>query len=336
MDTTATNRKMRDIITAISQDRLVLQPGFQRNLVWTAKHKNNIIRTVLKGYPFPEIFIATMDCDMKTASSKEGIVDGQQRITTLYDYFKGDIDFNLENDIKPYNELSEEQQKAFLEYVVVVRDLGIIDNSEIREIFQRLNSTNYNLNSMEINHALYDGAFSMLCEKLADNKFFENKGFFTSNDIRRMKDKQYIASLLATIILGYFDGDRKLDECFKFYNESFEQENEIETGFLKVISFVDDMHIQNKRIYQKADFFTLFIELYQAIIANGIELDKKTVAANLEKFYSAVEDVDITIETQEKELIAAKNYKNCIIQGTNHRSSRITRGNIVADVILQN
>lgn len=336
MDTTATNRKMRDIITAISQDRLILQPGFQRNLVWTAKHKNNIIRTVLKGYPFPEIFIATIDCDMATASSKEGIVDGQQRITTLYNYFKGNLDFKLENDIKPYNELSNEQQKSFLEYVVVVRDLGIINDVEIREIFKRLNSTNYNLNSMEINHALYDGVFSALSERLADNKFFEDKKFFTSNDIRRMKDRQYIASILATIILGYFDGDSKLDECFKFYNETFEQECVIEKGFECVLSFIDNLQLQNKRIYQKADFFTLFIELYHAMIIKNVILDVNLVANDLEKFYSTVDNIDINTETQDAYLIDAKNYKNCIIQGTNHRSSRITRGNILGKIITLN
>jgi uncharacterized protein with ParB-like and HNH nuclease domain len=84
MDTTATNKKLREIISEISQNTLVLRPGFQRNLVWTSKHKNNIIRTVLKGYPFPEIFIATMDCDMATAASNNGIVDGQQRISMLF------------------------------------------------------------------------------------------------------------------------------------------------------------------------------------------------------------------------------------------------------------
>ena len=79
MDTTATNKKLREIITEISQNTLVLRPGFQRNLVWTSKHKNNIIRTVLKGYPFPEIFIATMDCDMITAASKtELLMDSRE------------------------------------------------------------------------------------------------------------------------------------------------------------------------------------------------------------------------------------------------------------------
>ncbi len=334
MDTTATNKKLREIISAISQDRLVLKPGFQRNLVWTAKHKNNIIRTVLKGYPFPEIFVATIDCDRATASSKEGIVDGQQRITTLYKYFKGDVDFKLEEDIPPYNELSGEQQISFLEYVVVVRDLGIIDDAKIREIFQRLNSTNYNLNSMEINHALYDGIFSSLCERLADNEFFENKKFFTANDIRRMKDRQYIASILATIILGYFDGDKKLDDCFRFYNEIFDQEKELEKGFKKILLFIDDMHLQNSRIYQKADFFTLFVELYHIIVDNSYTLDVTLVAEELSRFYSRVDLVENNNETQDEDLIAAKTYKNCIIQGTNHRSSRITRGIIIDKIIM--
>ena len=118
MDTTATNKKLREIVSEISKGNWVLRPSFQRNLVWTAKHKNNIIRTVLKGYPFPEVFIATMDCDINTAESKTGIVDGQQRLSTLYSYFAGKTDFKLEKDIKPYSKLDDQDKLKFLEYVV--------------------------------------------------------------------------------------------------------------------------------------------------------------------------------------------------------------------------
>ncbi len=338
MDTTATNKKLREIITEISQNTLVLRPGFQRNLVWTSKHKNNIIRTVLKGYPFPEIFIATMDCDMATAASKNGIVDGQQRISTLYSYFKGTNDFKLEPDIKPYVDLSIAEQKAFLEYVVVVRDLGIIEDSEIREVFKRLNSTNYSLNSMEINHAVYNGAFKSLCERLAENSFFENNRLFTSNDIRRMKDSYYIASLLSTLLLGYFNNDDKVDECFSLYNEVFEEEKTIEDNFCSILDLISRMNIESKRILQKGDFFTLFIELYFAKYVKCIEVDEELLAASIKDFYDAVDaistqDIDQS-NNDESSKSDIKEYKIHVTQGINHRGARIARARAIEKLII--
>ena len=58
MKTTVTSRTIRELLTAIRNETLYPRPEFQRNLVWSNKHKNAFIRTVLDGYPFPEIYIA--------------------------------------------------------------------------------------------------------------------------------------------------------------------------------------------------------------------------------------------------------------------------------------
>lgn len=333
MDTTATNRKLREILSEISKENWILKPSFQRNLVWTAKHKNNIIRTVLMGYPFPEVFIATMDCDINTAESKIGIVDGQQRLSTLYSYFAGKNDFRLEKDITPYSKLSDQEKLNFLEYVVVVRDLGVIDDGEIREVFKRLNSTNYNLNAMEINHAIYDGHFRGLCERLASNEYFENSKIFTSNDIKRMNDSFYVATIISTILQGYFNNDEKIDDCFSMYNETFDKEYEIEREFIDILNFIAELDIESKRISQKADFFTLFVELYFAKFVKCVEFDKVRLREILKLFFDDVDALNDETNIEGDYMTDVKLYKDNIIQGTNHRSSRISRGKVLSKII---
>ena len=95
MDTTASNRRLRVLLTAIGNGTLVPQPDFQRRLVWINKDKVEFIKTVLEGYPFPEIYIAAGSVDTKTGEGAEVLVDGQQRITTLFQYFKGSSDLRL-------------------------------------------------------------------------------------------------------------------------------------------------------------------------------------------------------------------------------------------------
>jgi len=51
------------------------------------RHKIAFIKTVLEGYPFPEVYIASGEVDLETARGNLMLVDGQQRLTTLYDYF---------------------------------------------------------------------------------------------------------------------------------------------------------------------------------------------------------------------------------------------------------
>src|SRR5690606_33183172 len=88
MKTSATNRRLRTLLTAINAGKLIPRPDFQRRLVWTSADKNAFIRTILESYPFPEIYIAAGDLDNETGEATELLVDGQQRITTLHQYFK--------------------------------------------------------------------------------------------------------------------------------------------------------------------------------------------------------------------------------------------------------
>ena len=89
MKTSATNRKIRVLLTAIRDGSLIPQPEFQRRLVWSNRHKRNFLTTVLEGLPFPEIYVAAGQVDPQTGEGKELLVDWQQRITTLHQYFLG-------------------------------------------------------------------------------------------------------------------------------------------------------------------------------------------------------------------------------------------------------
>jgi hypothetical protein len=78
MKTTASNRKLRTLITGIRDKTLIPRPEFQRRLVWTNRDKIRFLETVLGGYPFPEIYIAAGDVDLDTGQGTEMLVDGQQ------------------------------------------------------------------------------------------------------------------------------------------------------------------------------------------------------------------------------------------------------------------
>jgi hypothetical protein len=56
--------KIIDLYNKIDNNLLNTQPDYQRKLVWKKQHKFAFIDTILKNYPFPEIYVASADMDV--------------------------------------------------------------------------------------------------------------------------------------------------------------------------------------------------------------------------------------------------------------------------------
>lgn len=330
MKTVATNKKLRELLVGIDNGTLIPRPDFQRRLVWSNKEKVSFIQTVLEGFPFPEIYLAAGEVDDNTGEAKEYLVDGQQRITTLHHYFKGSDEIELPKDVPAYSKLDGEEKKKFLQYDVVARDLGDLSIDEIKNIFQKINSTSYSLNAMEIDNARFDGAFKLFGEKVAESKFFNDIKFFTTNDVRRMQDLRYCLTLVSTMLGGYFNASSKLEQFLNMYNDTFEKAKEIEARMNLNFEFINKCKFSPKsRVWNKADFFTLFIELDKAYFSKNLTPDLNTISAKLHSFYSSLEG-----KLDEKKLTTEQaKYHHAAIQGSGSRSRRIERAEVIRSIL---
>lgn len=327
MKTSATNRKLRLLLTAIKGNTLVPRPEFQRRLVWTNDDKLRFLSTVLEGYPFPEIYIAAGEVDPDTGEGSEMLVDGQQRITTLYQYFNASDEIKLKN-ISAYKELSDEKKIAFLEYEVVVRDLGKKTIDEIKEIFKRINSTKYSLNAMEIHNARFDGAFKKFAESIAQHEFFENNRIFTATDVKRMNDTVFCLTFIISILSTYFNRDDEFENFLLKYNDEFDQAEELGSEIREVLTLIEKLNLPDKsRGWKKADLLNLITELHRVIFKMKFKFDLGETSARLTRFFNLVDDKDHLTDEN------INNYRKATLAATNDRSSRITRGEIVKKVI---
>jgi uncharacterized protein with ParB-like and HNH nuclease domain len=330
MKTTATNRKIRELLTLLREGKLQPRPEFQRRLVWNNKDKSSFLETVLLNYPFPEIYIAAGEIDVDTGEGKEMLVDGQQRITTLYQYFTGSPDLRLSTSVPPYAQLSKEQKEQFLQYDVVVRDLGKVELEQIREVFRRINATSYALNALEIHNARYEGDYKKFAETVAQKSFFEKHGIFSASEIRRMQDTRFALGLITTIVSTYFNRDDDIEDYLKQYNDEFPLEGDVERDLNFVFNFIEDMRLPDtSRAWKKADLFTLLVELHRALIRDKLKLEASQVAKELSTFYSKVDAFSEGFLSEE----AVANYHKAALQATNDRSSRITRGQIIHKIL---
>lgn len=333
MKTTATNVKLRKLLTDLRTEKLIPKPDFQRRLVWANKHKNAFVRTVLEGLPFPEIYIAAGDVDLISGEGKEVLVDGQQRLTTLFHYFSGSKIIKLERDIKPYKDLGDNGQKQFLEYDVVVRDLGAVEIDQIKEVFLRINSTSYSLNPMEINNARYDGAIKKFAEKISKEPFFDKNKIFSAADVRRMNDIRFVLLMISTILSTYFHREAELETFLEKYNDEFEFADNLEDELLYVFSFTDTLNFQpNARIWNKADLFTFIVELHKIFFKDKNKLKKDDLETSIKLFYDFVSNFNPEDPNPNTPSEAIQYYET-IQRGTNDKGNRMKRGEIIASLL---
>lgn len=328
MKTAGTNKKVREIVNLVRNEKLIPRPEFQRRLVWSQKDKNYFLDSVLRGFPFPEIYLADGDVDLDTGEGTQLLVDGLQRVSTLVQYFTGDTDLKL-TTVPPYKELKEEEKAAFLQYDLAVRDLGAVTKEELVEVFTRLNATKYSLLDIEVNNAVYSGALKKFAERLAEDSLFVDHRVFNSQDLKRMGDLRFALTVVITMIEGYFNRDDSFGALLERFNDDFPLEDEIKNRFEKAKSFIEECSFDSSlRVWKKADLFTLIIELDRILSLAEAELQPHIVVENIESFFSRIEDAHIEDTT------LPGIYYKAALQASNDRLNRVRRGAIIEGVII--
>ncbi len=340
MKVSSTNRKIGDLIEDLSDDKLKPDPDFQRRLVWSNKDKASFLKTILDGYPFPEIFIAKGKIDTTTAKSVDWLVDGQQRVTTINEYFQGALTKKDLKIISSYEDLSEKEKSYFLQYDVSVRDLGIVNIDEVKEVFKRINATSYNLNAMEINNAFYNGPLKKLADHLATSELFDEKNVFTANDVRRMNDTLFILNVLITCISDYYASNSKVEDYLKNYNNAFPREDEYYSEFSRVLEILKEMNFDKKsRAWNKADLFTLLVEIHRFIFKNNLSLNVQKSSENIVSFYSEVDKASKSVRekgrTSSITLNKAAEYYDSAAQASTSKRNRERRGEIIFELLSE-
>lgn len=317
------NKKISALYKDIKRNNLILQPDFQRRFVWNNKHKEKFIDTILEGYPVPEIYIAQRGIDIDTIESEEVVVDGQQRLHTIIEYIdepEGSKVFG--NIVKKYKELSTDEKEDFLNYTLLIRDLGDISADCIKETFKRINSTQYALNSIELHNAIYDGEFIATAKEILEKIDVAKLPFFSDSKISRMDDLLFILLIMSTIQEGgYFVGDKYVEKYISEYNEEYPERNTIKKRIIDVFTFINGLALSRDSLWmRKSCYFTLFIESYKAFE----ELRKKK-----DIFKQRLEELEKTVETEKNKDADSNKYAkfySYIYTGTNSRKARVERG----------
>lgn len=351
--------KLIDLYNKIFSGGLVLGPDFQRkSSVWKKQHKYAFIETILLNFPFPEIYIASGEVDLENLRTREVVVDGQQRLSTIVDYIQGKGDFTSQNKVIDFDDLSIDEKKEFLNYSITVKDLKDIGDTNTIEVFKRINSTNYSLNSNEILNAEYGGGeFAIFCKQLVEEdynpsknetdviidlqirnlivSFFKRNKVLSENDIKRMFDAQYIMLIVCTFLEGkYFGRSTRINHYLEKYNVVFD-DYMVQIDLLKnSIEIIEKLKLADGSYwFNKANLFTLLVELKDVEIET---LDLETLEISLLDlenkfdFYFKGNEEDISKLTQDE-----IKYFEVSRQGSHELAARIHRGKVIKEIITK-
>lgn len=192
------------------------------------------------------------------------IVDGQQRVRSVLEYVNNEFEIDSKDSPQwanlTFDELKPEEKKRIYEYDFVARYLPDIDDSQIRAIFGRLNRNNVVLNAQELRQATYWGPFIQTMNEIAENENWGKLDIFTSNDIKRMLDVEFVSELTIAILNGHQNKKLTIDKYYQLYEREFEKRNFIKELFDVVLrEFLSIMPTETSRWYKRTDFYSLFI-----------------------------------------------------------------------------
>lgn len=230
-------RSVKELINWYEQKSLILRPEFQRRSNWPPRAKCYFIDTILHEYPSPPLYLR-LTIDQKTKLPIREVVDGQQRLTSIIEFYKNEL--RLDRQAKEYEgltfaELNPPDQEKFLLYKLGVEELHDETDDFVLEVFHRLNAYGVKLNPQELRHgryltksgSKYTGVFRF--EVIEASKrwsvLWEKYDVVSLQRRLRMADDELTAQLFGVILDGVKDGGQPyINSLYERYDKAIPSE----------------------------------------------------------------------------------------------------------------
>jgi hypothetical protein len=237
---------------------LILNPEFQRNFVWQKRRASDLIESIILNIPLPLIYLAEV-------GDKEEIIDGQQRLTSIFSFIDGffpdKVKFKLSKNLKllgdeiggkTFQELDKKYQKQITKRALNIITISEESQEDVKfEMFERLNTKITSLKTQELRNCLYRGPYNDFIKRMANSPDFQyilDKPDFK----KRMTDIEYALIFFAFFHTNYEHWNKNLTQMLnlemrKRQNISSDTCIELEKQFKKSVYMVK--HIWGKNAF---------------------------------------------------------------------------------------
>ena len=290
-------RSCADIVRMYHNNQLIIQPDFQRDVVWSNASKSRFIDSLIKQIPIPSMCISL---DYKT--DERLVIDGLQRISAIISFLTDenwklasleDIDSKISGKTSgyiktKYNKIYDRVENLTIPITVIRCDFSKKSHMKyLFTIFHRLNTGGNKLTNQEIRNCIFSGEFNKLIKDLAQYDNFRRLFNLEKGKLYRFSYEE--------LILRVFAFDAGLDEykgkLANFLNDFMESNKKIteseivlkESKFKRVIDLIY-LKILNKKPFPKINKTTVE-GIFLGVLRNINNLEQMD-GARLKDMYS--------------------------------------------------
>ena len=315
------------------QGQLGLAAEFQRNSVWPRSAKAYLIDTIINDRPIPLLFFQRVS-SAQTGRPGYSVIDGQQRLRAIFDFLDDRFRLTQSSRKAPYynrkfSELPQAIRQSIESYDLAIQELTGYDDTDIEDIFIRMNRYVVKLSPQELRHAKGEGKFNDFVERLGKWDFWGEQKVISAQQIRRMRAVEFSAELTILLIEGPQDKKSALDLYYGEYQENFSKASWVE-GLLKqylawILAALPDL--KQLRYRSPTDLYSLIGAIHE-VSRDGSRLGRlnaSTSGESLRKFAASTKVKNPTGE--------AARYVAAASRQTDNIQPRTTRIEILSGLI---
>ena len=345
-----------DLVGRYDKGALNLSPTFQRKSVWRDRDRDLLIKSLLRGFPIPAIFLYQRNDGGRVCYD---VIDGKQRLETIF-RFMGAMRgaFTVKTDVPGLDgiqQVSSASLKRKRQHTTLVRPklescrLPVIevngDLGDIVELFVRINSTGKALTPQEKRNAKYSGSDLLKAATTLANKLeakFDALGVFNAAQKSRMKHVEFCAEIILSLHQGdVLNKKAAVDRVMAAKAMPHMQLVKSTAAAYAMVTLVARMfpELSNTRFRQLVDFYTLVVLVAKLHLEGSILIDRtrNRMAWDLLKAFGV--EVDKVREQQRKVQgtgdgqVTYRDYLMTVSQMTDDISQRRQREKILRGII---
>jgi hypothetical protein len=322
------NKRPFPLATICSYEaRIDPTPDYQRPPAWSRKQKQLLLDTILREYDIPKLYWRAVK---RSDGVEYEVVDGQQRIRTVWEFRKND--FPLAKDMDDvrghkvagmrYNDLPLDVRTIFDAYpvdVVIVEDASQPDQEdEVRDMFLRLQNGTI-LKAQEKRNAM-TGSMRDFVKSIARHPFFEKCRFTNS----RFTYDHMTAQTILLEIEGGPTSVRDVDLNQMYQDQAgFDPESKLAKKVKRVFDFLNRAFPEKTPELERYNVITLYCLV--SVVLDGYVSDG--LEAKLREWFLSFETERAANEGKEDEHkdLQLVEYRRLISQSTDSEESIVAR-----------
>ena len=245
-------------------------PIQRQSAQWTNLQQSLLVHSILANYPVPAVYVEKTDSaetdDKGKAIYKYSVLDGKQRMTTVFSFINGEYALNEETPAaeiegetytlagRTFEELDEDVRQELLRFKFSIFAFEDATDDEIEEIFFRLNNSTP-LSKPQKARPLMGTENARFINQILTGSFFTEKCNFSKLQLRKSDD---MCTLLQSMMLldhkykDYEYASISADEVMKYSaaikcNYSEDQKNKL----LGIIDYLDEAFDEKEKLLKK-------------------------------------------------------------------------------------